>query len=275
MIGSLFQGQALHDRKSGMFNFLYQISNIFLFIFLSVTFISVSIIGVFIIKRFSAVDLRYRDNSVLGSIGSLIGVIYGVLAGLTALYLINNVSYTTDAVQREASAVANIYRDSQWLDEPAKSDIKDAIKKYLNTVINVEWPLMGRGKTLNSAGNNFINSIASEVNQYIHTHPAESLVMQDMLAEIKALYDAREQRIHMSFSSLNSEMWVVILIGTILTIGINYLFKMKLKLHLISISAVALMASSMVFLLLTLDRPFQGEFVIEPTAFESVLSSIH
>lgn len=258
-----------------MFTFLFQIPSAYLFLLLNIFFISISIVGVFLVRRFTKVEVRYRDNPVLGNIGSLIGIIYGVLAGLTALYLINNVNYTNEAVQREANSVANIYRDSQWLSEPVKTQIKNSAKNYLNEVITIEWPMMKKGETLSSEGENLINSIANEVNRYMHLYPSEKLVMQDMLEEVKTLYNAREQRIHMSVSSLNSEMWVVILIGTILTISINYLFKMKLKIHVISVSAASLMASSMVFLLLTLDRPFQGEFVIEPTALQFVLSSIH
>lgn len=258
-----------------MFDFLYEIPDIYLFLLLNVFFISLSIAGVFLVRRFTRIEVRYRDNPVLGNVVSLIGIIYGVLAGLTALYLINNIGYTADAVQREANSVANIYRDSQWLDEPVKTILKDSIKNYLEEVINIEWPLMERGKKLSSKGEESINSIASVINRYRYTHVSEALVMQDMLNEIKTLYNSREQRIHMSVSRLNSEMWIVILIGTILTIGINYLYKMKLKLHIISVSAAALMASSMIFLLLTLDRPFQGEFVIEPTALQFVLSTIH
>jgi hypothetical protein len=258
-----------------MFNFLFQIHNAWLFLLISAFFLILSIAGVLLVRRFARVEVRYRDNPVLGNIVALIGIIYGVLAGLTALYLINNVNYTADAVQREANSVANLYRDSQWLQNPAKTQIKEHIREYLTTVIDVEWPLMKKGKVLSSKGENIIDAIASEVNQYFHAHPTEALVMHDMLDEVKTLYNAREQRIHMSFSSLNTEIWVVILIGTILTICINYLFKMKLKLHVISIAAASLMASSMMFLLLTLDRPFQGEFVVEPTSLQFVLSELH
>ena len=78
----------------------------------------------------------------------------------------------------------------------------------------------------------------------------------------------------MSFSALNSEVWVVILLGTILTIGINFLFGMNFYLHIFTAIAVGLMASSMLFLLVTLDRPFRGEFVIEPDSLAAVLQFI-
>lgn len=258
-----------------MLNLLYQMNNMQLFAFLSGLAIGVSVIAVFIVNRLIPTEISYKDNSVIGNVSSLISLIYGVLAGLTALYLINNINYTSDAIQHEANAAANIYRDSKWLHEPARTQIQGWIKGYLNTVINVEWPAMEEGKNVSSDGITYIEKITNELVTYQTAFNTESLLLHDMLDEIKSLYNARENRIHMSFSSLNPEMWVVIIIGTILTIAINYLYGMNFYLKLISVSAAALMASSMIFLLLALDRPFQGEFIVEPDALRSVIKMIN
>jgi hypothetical protein len=88
------------------------------FFVLSISLIVISILAIYAIKKLVPIEILYRDNPVIGNISALIGIIYGVLAGLTALYLINNINLTSDAVQREANALANIYRDTEWL-EPA------------------------------------------------------------------------------------------------------------------------------------------------------------
>lgn len=257
-----------------MLSFLYRMSDFYLFILVSLVFIIVSIFAILIVRQRIPRNLRYRYNPVVGNIAALIGVIYGVLAGLMALYLINNINYTADAVQREASAVANLYRDSQWLKGPNKSNIQSEIKNYLQNVINVEWPLMREGKLVTSDGSFIIEKIATQVSQYPIVNNADIVIASDILSEIKSLYNAREQRIHMSYSTLNIEIWIVILIGTILTIGINYLFRISFYLHVLTVSAAALMCASMIFLLLTLDKPFQGEFAIQPDSFISLLTII-
>lgn len=257
-----------------MFDYVSSFSAMSLFALFCCSSVVFSIIAILIIKRFVSTELQYKDNPVIGNISSLIGIIYGVLAGLTALYLINNINYTDDSIQREANAVANLYRDSQWLPEPGRGEIANLIKVYLTEVINLEWPLMKSGKNINNTGNLTIDKIARQVYLSVNKAPSESLLAHDMLDEVKSLYNARQQRIHMSFVSLNPAIWIVILIGTILTIGINYLFGMNIYLHIITVSATALMASSMIFLLVTLDRPFQGEFLIEPDALEAILKSI-
>lgn len=258
-----------------MLTAFYQMSDTHLFFLLSCLAIIISIWAVFIVRRFVPLDLRYQDNPVIGNVGSLISIIYGVLVGLTALYLINNISYTSDAVQREANAVADIYRDSKWLKEPARSKIQDQIKRYLDQVVRVEWPAMQRGEKIIVDNDSPIEIMSQELDIYGAKSPSELLIMQDMVSAIRMLYDAREQRIHMSYSALSPQIWIVIIIGTILTLIINYIFGMNFYLHLLTVTAVALMASSMLYLVITLEKPFQGDFVVEPSAFQAILDHIN
>lgn len=258
-----------------MYQLLVQMSALKLFIILTSITITLSMIAVFMIRKIIIIKPEYKDDPILGSIATLIGTIYGVLAGLTALFLVNNINYTADAVQREANSIADIYRYSKWLKEPQRSLIQADIHAYINNVINVEWPSMKSGHPLDSAGDETIEKITSELITYKPTSTSESLLTHDMLDQLRLLYDARQQRIHMSNAKLNPEIWFVILVGTILTMGINFLFRMKIYLHIIAICATGLMLSSMVFLLLSLDRPFQGEFVIEPEAFYGIIGKIH
>ena len=255
-------------------DFIFRLPDIYVFLIVSFILVSLSIITICVLKRYLPLELRYRENQTIGNISAVIGVIYGVLAGLTALYLFNNNGYATEAAQHEASAVADLYRDSKWLQEPARSRIQTEIKLYLDEVIKTEWPLMKQGAEINHDGDTIIEKISNELNNYKVTTNTELLIFRDILDDIRTLYDAREERINMSSSELSPEIWIVILIGTILTIGINFLFGMHFYLHLMTVSATALMASSMIFLLVTLDRPFQGQFVVGPDAFQSVQNFI-
>lgn len=254
------------------FDVLFQLPDIYLFFLLSLFFVLISLLAIYIVKTFIPLDLRYKENSVIGYTTSLISLIYGVLVGLTALYLFNNNAYTAEAVQREADAVANFYRDSNWLEEPTRSNVQKQIQNYLHEVIEVEWPLMQRGARVTKNGDLIIDKIADLI--YKNNITNSSILKHDMLNEIKQLYNARQARIHMSYSHLNVEIWIVILIGTFLTVCINYFFGMSIYLHMLTASAAALMVASMMFLLMTLDRPFQGDFSIDPGSLESVLASI-
>ena len=107
-----------------------------------------------------------------------------------------------DAVQREANATANIYRDSKWLQEPSRVQIQAEIKNYITEVINVEWPLMQKGKQIDDAtGNIIIDRLTDDLVKYNGASNSELLLVHDMLDEIRDLYNARQQRINLSYSN--------------------------------------------------------------------------
>ena len=146
-----------------MYHFLMQLHDLYLFLFLSILFTLVSLALTCIIRRVIPAHIRARDNAVMIGTSGLIGIIYGVLVGISALYLINNNSYTADAVQREANAVADVYRDSQWLAAPIKASLDAKLATYLDSVINKEWPLMQQGKHIDNENDHLIGSMVSEV----------------------------------------------------------------------------------------------------------------
>ena len=258
-----------------MFGYLFQISNLYLFFLLCGISLSVTFLFILLVKHFVPLEVRYKENGVIGSMSAFIGIIYAVLVGITALYLTNNINFTGDAVQREANGAANFYRDTNWLKEPAKANLQQLLKTYIVEVIDVEWPLMAKGKKIKREGDTIIDKMGKELAQYGEVNSAEMLILHDMLDSLKDMYSGRQHRIQMSYAELNPEIWEVILIGTVLTIMINYLFGMNFALHIITAGAGALMAASMLFLLLSLDRPFQGDFVIRPDSLKSLLIDIN
>jgi uncharacterized membrane protein YuzA (DUF378 family) len=226
------------------------------------------------VRRYIPLSLRYKDNAVIGNMSALISIIYGVLVGLTALYLINNINYAADAVQREANAIADVYRDSLWLKDPVRTNIETSIKNYLTTIIYVEWPNMEKGQHISIDNTHIVQVIHKELKQLSIKTQTEVVIFESIITDLKKLYDARHQRISMSDSVLNNEIWLVILIGTVLTVVINYIFGMNFYLHVATVCGVSLMAASMIFLLISLDRPFQGSFIVEPDAFRELLIDI-
>ncbi len=257
-----------------MYNFLLQLPDIYLFLLISFSFIIISIIITLVVRVSVPSHIRSRDNAIIVGTSNLISLIYGILVGLSALYLINNISYTADAVQREANAIADIYHNSEWLSEPIKSTFEKKLTIYLNSVINTEWHLMQRGKEISNKNDFLISSMKKDAIDYHAANNTEQMLQRDILTNLQNLYNARQQRIHMSYSMLNPDLWVVIIIGTILTLCINYIYDMNFYLHLVTISAAALMTASMLFLLIALDGPFQGEFVIDSSSMQAVLTYI-
>ncbi len=251
-----------------MIDYLYQTSDLNLFLIVSGFFIVVSIVALLFVRLILPLHLRYQENAVIGCTCALVSVIYGVIAGFATLYLINNNNYASDSVQHETSSIASLYMDTQGLKEPLKTQVQTDIKHYLSQVINVEWPQMSNGKEVSKDGALILANIF--MTHYNISNSSESAAISDMYSVSRNLYDARQQRIQLSYASLSNEVWVVILVGTGLLLGVSYLFGVNFYLHVFIMITAALMTSSIIFLLISLDKPFQGEFIVGPQMFQAV-----
>jgi hypothetical protein len=259
---------------ANMIDYLYQTSDLNLFLIVSGFFILVSIVALFFVRVILPLHLRYQENAVIGCTCALVSVIYGVLSGFATLYLINNNNYASDSVQHETSSIVNLYMDTQGLPDPLKSQVQKDITRYLFQVINVEWAQMSKGEMVSKEGALILGDMLNTITHYNITTTSESVAISDMFSASRNLYDARQQRIQLSYASLSNEVWVVILVGTCLLLGVSYLFGVNFYLHVFIMIVAALMTSSIIFLLIALDKPFQGEFIVGPQMFESVYKVI-
>lgn len=252
-------------------NFLYQLSDNQVFLLMAFGSIAFSLLFIVLNKTFGFYKFKYIDNTTTASVASLIGIVYGVLAGFLCLYLLNNQDHASNAALEEGTAVANIYRESKWLKNPYQQKLQAELQQYINSTINVEWPAMGMGLQPGMENAYLINKMSDELINYPINTQRDSIVINNIKQELRALFKSRQERIEMSDSALSSGIWYVILLGTVLIIIINYAFRVNFSLHIFSLTAFALMAASVLFLMVTLDRPFEGEFIVEPDALKSAL----
>lgn len=257
-----------------MLDIFYHMSDIAVFICMVVFSIVFTLFSILISRYVIFYKLRYKDNTTTASIAALLGIIYGVLVGFISLYLLTNQDHASSAALNEGIATANIYRDSQWLKEPTRSKLQAILKQYIETAITVEWRDMMDGKNPLDDNSYAIDQLSAVLQTYPLATQADVFVVSDMLQEIKALFKGRQERIQMSQTQLSPEIWAVILLSTVLIIVINYAFRVSFYVHTFTITVFAIMAASILFLLVTLDRPFRGEFNVKPTALQAVLAKM-
>ncbi len=256
-------------------NFMYLLPDLVVFLILIAFTIAVSIIFIVINKMFIFKKLRYKDNTTISSISSLIGIIYGVLVGFLCLYLITNQDHAAQAVQNEANALENIFIQSTWMKQSYQDELRHDLLNYIDEVVNNEWPAMSHFKKIGLRGDKLILKILDDIKSFEPQSKSETIVFDNMSRSINELSNARHARILISHAVLAPELWEVIILGTILIIAINYAFRVSFYLHIFGTVTFAIMAASMLFLLVTLDTPFQGEFIVTPDSIRDISNFIN
>ena len=256
-------------------NFMYFLPDIDVFFILVAFTIAISILFIVINKIFIFRKLRYKDNTTISSISAVIGIIYGVLVGFLCLYLIMNQDHASQAVQNEANALENIFLQSTWMKQPYRDELHQDLLNYIDEVVNTEWVAMNHLKKIGLNGDKIILKILDDVKKFEPQSKSEYIVFENMSRSINELSNARHQRILLSYTMLAPELWEVIILGTILIIAINYAFRVNLYLHIFGTFTFAIMAASMLFLLVTLDTPFEGELAVTPDSIKDISNLIN
>ena len=97
----------------------------------------------------------------------------------------------------------------------------------------------------------------------------------ETLARLNLFQSVRQSRLQTGGNGLDAVLWVVVLAGAMMSIGICYLFWVENKLlHQVMIAILGVMIGVVVYLILALDHPMWGAITIRPTAFEAVADSM-
>jgi hypothetical protein len=96
-----------------------------------------------------------------------------------------------------------------------------------------------------------------------------------MVKNLESVADYRQTRLKEMRSSVPVVLWVVIIIGSIVTIYLStLLYAEKLWIHALSISMLAIIIATTIFLAIQLDYPFMGELSAEQVNYVEILKMI-
>jgi hypothetical protein len=94
----------------------------------------------------------------------------------------------------------------------------------------------------------------------------------ESLRRLSELNDSRTERLHAARNGLHGLLWVVLIVGGVLTVVFTYFFGVR------NIGAQSLMTAGLttmialtLFLIWNLNHPFRGDFHIDSSPFEDAL----
>jgi hypothetical protein len=101
---------------------------------------------------------------------------------------------------------------------------------------------------------------------------AEQNTQSSMFELLSVIERDRVNRLLMSAGGLDGFLWTVLWTGTIVTVGFTFLFAFEnVPLQLAMIGALAFALALVLFLIASLDHPFQGQVSVTPEAFHNAL----
>ncbi len=224
-----------------------------------------------VIDRFIKHEDRIEHNDLAGFILAVIGVVYAVLLAFVAIGVWERFEQAESRTFDEANALAIVYRDVGEF--PQSPQVRTALHRYATIVVDREWPAMERGGQSDEAG-----ALLERIDAAVRELPVRTLAQEDvhqqMLAAMNEAQTDRARRLSEDATGINRLLWLVLILGAIVTVGFTFLFGFReASLRYVMTGSLGVIIGLVLFLTVSLDFPFRGGIAVPPEAFQKLLET--
>lgn len=227
--------------------------------------------GLFIVKRWLPHDGRGEDNDVVGIVVSLVGVMYAVLLAFVVVVVWGQFNEAERSTQVEVTRISNLMRDAQAFPPENRMNIRRSLVDYMHQVVEHEWDRLPDVPEPNLAA----RAYRGVWNQYYAFFPQgdQQRSWYDLsIARLNEFAESRRTRQLDSRASVPLILWVLLVVGAAVTMASTWSFEMRsIRRHALGATLFAGMTGFILFLILALEHPFQGDIRIQPTPFEQLI----
>jgi len=235
-----------------------------------------SVAGLLLVRRRLLPRLRVTsgDSEFTGAMLQSVMVFYGLAVALIAVTVFQTYSETTSVVTAEATALNALYRDVTSYPDPIRAELQQSIREYTDQVIHQAWPLQQQGK-VPSGGVQQMTRFQAILMKFEPATEGQKILHAETLRAYNQLIQARRLRLDAVGTGLPSVMWAVILIGAFISLSASFFFKVEdARLHLIEVVLLALFIGLVIFMIVSLDRPFRGNLGIRADPYQLVYDQL-
>jgi hypothetical protein len=234
-----------------------------------------AVAGTLLVRRLVSAEVLKLNNEVAGFIYAVIGVVYAVLLGFTAIIVWEQYDRVEVVVEREANELADLYRDSQTFPDDVRREVETHLHDYARLVVEKEWPAMAEGKSSPEAYEVY-NQLWRTYHRFQPQNESEKIWYEQSLTRLNELGDQRRLRLLSSRAEgVPGLMWVVLLGAGVITIGFSFFFGTRNTTAQVLMAAGLAMTIALVLLaILAMQHPFAGIDRVEPEAFNQFTDNL-
>jgi hypothetical protein len=212
-----------------------------------------------------------KQHDVAGYSFSVIGVLYSVLLGFIVVSAQGRFDSVSNTLSEEATALADVYRDSVIFPSAERNAIRAAIVDYIHYVTHEEWKLLS-AKQISPEMQRSATAIWNVIYCLTPASEKENTWYAQIINKMNDFTTARLKR-QLSFNQhISPMMWVLLLSGALITICFILFFSMEsFYAHMIIIAVISTYINFMLYLIYCLDHIFDGPIALRPDTLNNLL----
>jgi len=136
------------------------------------------------------------------------------------------------------------------------------------------WPLQRRG-IVPSSGVDRMNGFQSTLVAFEPTTESQKLLHAETLRAYNEMIKARRLRLDAVSTGLPKVMWAVIVSGAFIGLIASFFFRVEdRRFHEAEVLLLAVFIGLVIFMILSLDRPFRGDLGIGPGPYQLIYDQL-
>lgn len=256
-----------------MIDFLLSLPLWALAVVLNAWLISFALVSLWALRRWVLPRLRIDTDAslFLGAAVMQSGmVLYGLIAALTAVSVWSTHSQVSNTVSREATAIAILWRDLGGYPQSERDSMREVLRGYTNQIIEQAWPEQGQGR-VPRMGVEWLDRFQAQLFAFEPTSESQKLLHAHTLDGYSGMVEARRARLDAVNTELPGVMWSVLLPGSMACLLLCLFFHIEdVRFQTILMVGLAGFVAMVLFVIISLDRPFQGAMAITPDSYQLV-----
>jgi hypothetical protein len=214
------------------------------------------------------------NNEVAGFKFAVVGVFYGVLLAFVVIAVWEDYRNTETAVRDEAKAISDLYRISYALPEQDASPIRKHLVSYADQVRKSEWSTMARGLASKAVADELAH-LSRAVFNFQPQDMNDQAIYQQALRLLGVISDNRNERLDSADGTAPAILWLVLLIGGLITLGYPAFFgTSNLTAQMLMTATLAVLVALSLLLAVVFDFPFSGDVRISASPLDGALQEM-
>ena len=219
------------------------------------------------ISKYQRGDMKEPTNNVFRVVGTLVSL----MLALAFSEVIVELRTIRNAVHRETVAISDIFEVLKMFDIEKTREIRTILVNYTQAVIDDDWPALANDKLGQRTGA-LKRQFREAVMNLEPATPAQKTLWSMIVADIDALSDYRITRLDAALA--DPPIYVkVIIFGFLVTMACFGAYRPQAPL-IVLVTLYTVFVGLVLYLVLALSDPFQGDISVAPTAFEYLVETL-
>jgi uncharacterized protein (DUF983 family) len=125
------------------------------------------------------------------------------------------------------------------------------------------------------AATQLVYDMRAEINAMPTTTPRQQAIYEQSMTHVDNLASARRERINESSESVPGILWVILILGSVLTVGYSFLFGLaNFWAHLLIAAPLGVLVVLVLLVIDQLNHPFSGMVAVQPESFRIFLDRL-